>query len=600
MKNLAIFFVLGTLALGCRTAGVEKELDTFVEQYCGAINRIDSVYIKQNTLPFIGVPTALMEIGQIAPIDFRFQEKELKSVAENQWEISIPFIWEGEGNRFVINLIQSDQRFLVSRFALNLNSNALAIYSRSKAQAIPEKVEEGNDFKEDMREAFILSSHLASQYDSVVYFTKSDGEFYFYVINGEYVGPDYEGGATGNFLMGVVNQYNDTIVPIEYDKVYNPHIPVAGYIVAEKYGVQDLFDLSGKKVADTSFTEIYPYYQSNDFIAQVKLDTLYGWLAADGSYGLNPESGFDEDLFRSPLQSELASNLEFSIQTDYSYLNLVTDTTLLTEEHHYYESMNLLVSPGYLVKLGLMKEYTWNVFGHYYGPNEYNVTFEGIKKLWNNLVLLIVDFKEYGLDARGYHYQASKYIIADTDFNTRSETEFSVGENYGEMGSNEVRFVNDSILEYRTRLYQGSSDFDYYVGYKYYQLDSSGTLAEVECNRSYAFTKYVEINEAYFAGGYKFLSEESYMYNALSYPYLSVEALDIMRNEIFADYGYIFKDEEWANYFAQMSWYNPQYEDVSAMLSETDRYNINQILKFKAALSKLNIEPDSIQYYEGP
>ncbi len=49
--------------------------------------------------------------------------------------------------------------------------------------------------------------------------------------------------------------------------------------------------------------------------------------------------------------------------------------------------------------------------------------------------------------------------------------------------------------------------------------------------------------------------------------------LRIMRNEIFAKYGYIFKSEDLRNYFSQQSWYKPRYSDVSGRLTSTERQN---------------------------
>ena len=43
-----------------------------------------------------------------------------------------------------------------------------------------------------------------------------------------------------------------------------------------------------------------------------------------------------------------------------------------------------------------------------------------------------------------------------------------------------------------------------------------------------------------------------------------------MRNEIFAEYGYRFKSEDWSNYFSQKSWYSPRYDDVNDQLTEID------------------------------
>ena len=54
--------------------------------------------------------------------------------------------------------------------------------------------------------------------------------------------------------------------------------------------------------------------------------------------------------------------------------------------------------------------------------------------------------------------------------------------------------------------------------------------------------------------------------------------LRIMRNEIFARYGYQFNTEI-GSYFADQEWYSPQSSDVTGKLTEIERINIAMILK---------------------
>ena len=55
--------------------------------------------------------------------------------------------------------------------------------------------------------------------------------------------------------------------------------------------------------------------------------------------------------------------------------------------------------------------------------------------------------------------------------------------------------------------------------------------------------------------------------------------LRLLRNEIFARHGYIFKSQELTNYFSKFDWYQPKLtsDQVDKKLSETDRYNISLI-----------------------
>jgi hypothetical protein len=50
--------------------------------------------------------------------------------------------------------------------------------------------------------------------------------------------------------------------------------------------------------------------------------------------------------------------------------------------------------------------------------------------------------------------------------------------------------------------------------------------------------------------------------------------LKLMKNEIFARYGYIFKTPEMKAYFESQNWYKPKYDDVTSYLTEIEKNNI--------------------------
>lgn len=56
--------------------------------------------------------------------------------------------------------------------------------------------------------------------------------------------------------------------------------------------------------------------------------------------------------------------------------------------------------------------------------------------------------------------------------------------------------------------------------------------------------------------------------------------LELMRNSIYARYGYLFKRDDLFNHFSQYSWYNPTTSDMTAvynMASDIEKYNIDFI-----------------------
>lgn len=58
--------------------------------------------------------------------------------------------------------------------------------------------------------------------------------------------------------------------------------------------------------------------------------------------------------------------------------------------------------------------------------------------------------------------------------------------------------------------------------------------------------------------------------------------IKIMKNEIFARHGYIFRiNKDMVNHFNNQSWYEPKYYDVTNMLSDIEKANVNFLKKYE-------------------
>jgi len=55
---------------------------------------------------------------------------------------------------------------------------------------------------------------------------------------------------------------------------------------------------------------------------------------------------------------------------------------------------------------------------------------------------------------------------------------------------------------------------------------------------------------------------------------MSKPELRILRNEIYARHGYIFKSQDLRDYFSAKDWYHPQYNDVSSLLNTIEKKNV--------------------------
>jgi len=64
--------------------------------------------------------------------------------------------------------------------------------------------------------------------------------------------------------------------------------------------------------------------------------------------------------------------------------------------------------------------------------------------------------------------------------------------------------------------------------------------------------------------------------------YMTKTELQIMRNEIFARHGYIFKtNPQMVSYFNSQSWYYPKYSDVNYLLTEIEKSNLKLIKSYE-------------------
>lgn len=57
----------------------------------------------------------------------------------------------------------------------------------------------------------------------------------------------------------------------------------------------------------------------------------------------------------------------------------------------------------------------------------------------------------------------------------------------------------------------------------------------------------------------------------------STNQLEIMKNEIYAEHGYIFYADHWKEYFQKFNWYKPENNDIDSLLTDIERINIMNI-----------------------
>lgn len=81
-------------------------------------------------------------------------------------------------------------------------------------------------------------------------------------------------------------------------------------------------------------------------------------------------------------------------------------------------------------------------------------------------------------------------------------------------------------------------------------------------------------------------STESKIYTENDLINKTTKELRLLRNEIFARHGYIFKSQDLQDYFAHNKWYKPDFKNVDSLLTEIDKSNIQLILNIETQLKQ--------------
>lgn len=146
-----------------------------------------------------------------------------------------------------------------------------------------------------------------------------------------------------------------------------------------------------------------------------------------------------------------------------------------------------------------------------------------------------------------------------------------------------VLFIDSMVLivsslatsgNYRSGFTYGFGELGPFDGVSIDTVDSDTTYCDVVDTTAVYGSFTVQQGEP----DYSFLSEREL--TEYDVDGLSSRELELMRNSIYARYGYRFKRDDLLDYFLQFSWYSPTTSDMSEvynMMSDIERYNVNFI-----------------------
>ena len=180
-----------------------------------------------------------------------------------------------------------------------------------------------------------------------------------------------------------------------------------------------------------------------------------------------------------------------------------------------------------------------------------------------------------------------------TDIGTNYVREEDGGDSLdGICDVNNIKILNDSLYEVKAGAVLWADLYDStktLTGGPYYHYLSvrNNKLVELPNHRYFGFTKYVKMDDSYLNGCYRLLIGKVYKNSKpTTVDHVTPDLLRYMKNEIYADYGYQFKDKRWQQIFEDMPAYGydadtqkPKEGNVSVddSLTDIDKYNINWI-----------------------
>lgn len=436
-------------------------------------------------------------------------------------------------------------------------------------------------------------------YDKIMYITIVENQIYFYVLKGKwddsYWGERKKTLKKGSYKMGLVNEQNEILVPIEYDKIYNLGGTAIGLMEVEKEGKLGLYDLKGNAVLEAVYDAIYPCPRMEGAWAQVKKNHQYGWLGKDAKVYFDGMTDVNAALFKAPTASETISHWNFDSR-DFTVHPLLHWEDLFAEDIEQNNGAGaMLFTPSYLNQLNLVPEIQqdWLFDGRgFMGHEHTEAAIDDNHAIGGGINALLTTFHEAFMSARDYQNESKDVVTVDENMNVVDVLPIEVNLEQN-ICSYDVtfQFVENNVLEVRQAGRTNYKTYDWGMTYyRYYRIEANGEIQPMKIDGTFHFTRALKITPDYFMGCYardftledgKRWNQDEGLFSYVKSEHLSIEDLDIMRNEIYAAHGYKFKSQKWRDYFSKQAWYSPTADNVDDALSEIEKHNVKVILAQK-------------------
>ncbi len=379
-------------------------------------------------------------------------------------------------------------------------------------------------------------------------------------------------------LIGLVDSNNNAVLPIEFDRIHTPDKILQGFIEVRKKGRQGLVSRDGDYLLKPNYTRLYPGF--NDYLVCTFGEDGYGYLDLDTTYHIIKNE--EEIEFMAELFSDLSTKKwQFNVNNEVPFRSVMSIIDFAGEP----DASGYLCPPQFLVDYGFIKnELTDVIVGdeEYFGEANTNIEVYDVSKdekgFWTFIGKFIMEIPE----SRGY-VEERRVLTTVNNEHAISNVTFTQEKDFNLCNDSLVfKKLNDTIFEAKCQEW-GKGDFQAMESYKYYSINRD-EIVSLSSDRMFPFTKFVVIDSSYFYGCWRKNIPENEIeedINLIVYNHLTIEDLDVMRNEIYAEYGLKFKTTKWSEFFSNFDWYSPKSENVDELLTEIDKANIKFILEYK-------------------
>ncbi|RKR80890.1 WG repeat protein [Mucilaginibacter gracilis] len=433
--------------------------------------------------------------------------------------------------------------------------------------------------------AFKAAEILRSKYDSVIWFNYVNERTFFYVINGKWdINHEWyekDGHTEYEFKMGLVSPDMKEIIPLEYDLIHNISGTIAGLIEVEKKHKKGLYNITGKVIAPADYDQIIPL-TGNENLAVLKMASDYFYLKRD--FTISPKL---EDFKITDVLPQIKL-----YNASYTLSDSTLDKNNIMELNSHDEDAAVVIPPSYLVDWKILPSHF--SFNNPFRPGKegddegltasYQITFESKHDEGSWLQTAYSSIVDNYLGARSGFYEEKKVLLVDKKHN--AVYGYSAKKDYsdyddnshplsGKCDINNLRPINDTMYEFKFSSFLGLHLYSDNVLQEaptyHYLVVKNNVLDELPNQRLFGFTKFIKMDDSYL--------NACYVYQDKKTAQLTSDVLQYMKNEIFAEYHYQFKNPKWTELFQNtFNRYNRQLRaNVDDSLTAIDKYNINWI-----------------------